>query len=159
MRTLNAIVAVCFVAGCLAGVANVAGLGCSGGQVSSEWAEALRALPAALDAAEDALEAVRPILTHENLGLSEAERAAVEDALDAMTGVLELGRALSRDLARATDEGGWAWARAALSAIASIAKWLKAIGVPIPDAVVGAANAAELLLPTLTSAVSAADGA
>lgn len=126
---------------------------CSGTQQQAAVAEQLRRLPDAVTAAREALDAARPVL--EAAGETEAERLAVSRALDAMDGVLELGEALTHDLARASERGGWAWASAILGAISGVLGLLKGFDVPIPDAVMTAAGAADLLLPVLEGAVGA----
>lgn len=126
---------------------------CSGTQQQAAVAEQLRQLPAAVSAAREALDAARPVL--EEAGATEAERLAVSRALAAMDGVLELGEALTRDLARASERGGWAWASAILGALAGVLGLLKDFGVEIPEAVTLAADAADLLVPAIGGALGA----
>jgi len=127
---------------------------CSGTQPSPQVVEALEALPGALDAAEDALEALRPILTREDLELTDKDREDIDAGLDAMQGVVELGRALVRDAQHATERGGWAWAELVIDAIGRLVRWLKDdLGVAVPGAVTLAADAAHLLVPAIAGAV------
>lgn len=129
---------------------------CSGTQQATEVIETLDELEEAVTTAREALEAARPIL--EEAGETETEREKVARVLDAVEGVLELGEALVRDLGHATQRGGWAWADAILGALSGVLGLLKSLGAPIPDAVIRAAGAAELLVPAIGEVVAPAGG-
>ena len=120
------------------------GLACSGG-IPRSTLDTLERLPDALQAAQDAIEAVRPIVLEHTEG---DDRQTAETALEALTSLCQVGESLTRDLRSAAENNTWvAWTSKVLMFVGRLAVWLKGVGVPIPDQVITAAEAVALLLP------------